>query len=318
MSLLNTTLIAIAGLLLFSTTYLFILNRSSELIISKVIPAIIVGLVGTFLTILFSLKENHVQEHTIAALIAHAERMTPLEEIKHDYHMFYGGDLHSPRCFINPIKGQELFDFHFNLMTTEIIHSIFKTFQALKHKPDGEMFSISGYPKSLDSSLQRKFYTWEEYINIFAGDPYLFEALKQFNPIIFKDHFMTVPKDTEIYFTNSAHEKEIGFKNEYVSYSIRIHQSSGERNINEWAWILNLEEKEKEEYWISKFIIEQEITSNKFRSGHPKMEKYEKWANEILSIIKEKYDYNQQLANAMDYSHHFGKQIQSKKDHITK
>ena len=312
MTLLNITLFSITALLLFSTTYLFILNRNSEIITSKVIPAIIVGLVGTFLTILFSLKENKIQETTVAALIAHAERMTPLEEIKHDYHKFYGGDLFSPRCFINPIKNQKLFDFHFNLVTTEILHSIFETFQAFKSEPDGELFSTSGYPMSLDLSLKRKFITWENYINIFASDPNLYDALKQFNPEMFKFHFMTVPKDTEFYFTNSNSEKSITFKNEFVSFNIKIYRWRGSRNINEWAWILNLEENEKEDFWISKFIIEQEITSNKFRSGHPKMEKHEKWAKEILSRIKEKHDYKQQLAKAMDYSHHFGNKINNK------
>ena len=120
------------------------------------------------LTIWFSLNETEFQENYTAALIAHADKMTPLEELKHDYHKFYGGSLHSPRTYINPIKGQDLFDFHFNLITTEILYTIFDTFQAFKSKPDGDMFSSSGYPKSL--KLKRRFCKWEEYINI-AGIP---------------------------------------------------------------------------------------------------------------------------------------------------
>ena len=102
MDLINIILIFIGILLFCFTAYLFILNRSSEQIVSKVVPAIIVGLVGMLLTILFGLKETKVQENFTAALIAHADKMTPLEELKHDYHKFYGGSLHSPRTYINP------------------------------------------------------------------------------------------------------------------------------------------------------------------------------------------------------------------------
>ena len=58
MDILNSTLFLVVFLLFGATGYLFILNRSSEQIVSKVVPAIIVGLVGVFLTIWFSLKEK--------------------------------------------------------------------------------------------------------------------------------------------------------------------------------------------------------------------------------------------------------------------
>ena len=312
----NIALISIAVVLFFATASLFILNRSSEAITSRVIPAIIVGLVGAFLTILFSLKENKVQETAVGALIAHEERMTPLEEIKHDYHRFYGGDLFSPRCFINPIKGQDLFDFHFNLITTEIVHCVFGTFQAFKTSPEVELVSSSGYPKSLCANLKRTFVTWEDYICIFKDDTSLFDALNQFNPEQFKNNVMTVPSKTEISYSGSSHEKSITFRNEFVTFAIRIHRWNGSRRIAEWKWILNLDEGEKDDYWISKFIIEQEIRSNRFRSGHPMMEEYENWSKEILTRIKDKYDYEEQLRKAIEYYHHFGDEVGKKQKGI--
>jgi len=275
-----------------------------------VVPAIIVGLIATFLTIWFSLKENKVQEHFTAALIAHADKMTPLEEIKHDYHQFYGGSLFSPRCYINPIKGQELFDFHFNLITTEILYTIFDTFQAFKSKPEGDLFSSSGYPKSL--ALKRRFLEWEEFIEIFKKDPHLYDCLHQINPEGFKNHFMTLPVRTELAYKNKPHEKRIIFHNDFINFKIFIYQWRGRIELNEWKWILDFKDEEKDNFWISKFIIDQDVTTNKIRSGHPEMKKYEKWAGEIMSRLKEKFDYGQQLSKAMEYHHYFGRQISEK------
>ena len=85
MNMISIAVLCIAFLLFLSTAYLFILNRSSEVITSKLMPAAIVGLVGALLTLIFSLKENTEEDTVIAALIAQAENMTPLEEINKDY-----------------------------------------------------------------------------------------------------------------------------------------------------------------------------------------------------------------------------------------
>ncbi len=309
MNVVSTVVVLTSIFLLLSTLYLFFLNRSSEVLTSKLIPAAILGLVGALVTLLFSLKENRVQETTVAALIAHADKMTPLEEIHEDYHTFYGGDLFAPRSFLNPIQGQGLFDFHLNVVSAEIAHCVFGTFQALSSAPNGDLFSTSAYPRSVPKQLKRDFFTWEQYVKIFREDPVLLDTLDQFNPELFANHLMTVPSGTDITYTNSGHLRTIILRNDFVTLTITIHQWQGSRRLGEWKWILGLAEGEEDSYWVSKFLVEQEIRTNRFRSGHPRMPDQERWAKELRTRIGDNFDYDRQLRRATEYYHYFGREV---------
>jgi hypothetical protein len=46
-------------------------------------------------------------------------------------------------------------------------------------------------------------------------------------------------------------------------------------------------DRNKDNFLFQPFIVECKITKKRFRSGHPDMPKYEYWAKDLVSLLKE-------------------------------
>ncbi|MEA2062732.1 MAG: hypothetical protein U9P14_03450 [Gemmatimonadota bacterium] len=326
------------GIAIVITAYLFFLNRASGQLVSmivttvaigfvgafmtlwfslekerivlyRMIPTLAIGVVGAFFTLFFSLEESKIEESVVAGLIAHADRMTPLEEIKHEYHMYYGGNLLAARCYLNPFKDQELFDFHFDVISVEILQMLFGTYQAFRKEPHGKIFSMSstsGFPTYLDTD--RDFLTWEQYIGLFKGNERIYRQLSSINTS-HEAVYMTIPKGACISIEANDMVRSISFMNEFVDFTIRITVYSARRDIQEWGWILGLKETEREQYWISYFIIDMEASFKRLRAGHPEMIKHKEWVNTLMKRIRSSYDYEKQLSKATEFYAVFGDKV---------
>lgn len=304
--------ILIILVIIFSCIIVFVYqNRSAEILYSKIVPSLLVAMAAGFITLLFSLEGQQINYSIPSVLIAHAEKMTPIEELFLNYPKYYGGKLHSARVYLNPLiiedKKQKLLDYHFDVLTVELLELLFDTYQSNKEYPNKIFYSSSQYPKYLEISHDN--FTWDDFKKIFISDLQLANQLKSINHSGAEIYNMSVPKGTKFDFKSSDIKRTLIMGNKFVDLEISILVNGGQRNINDWKYILNINEEDTDKYWTSYFTIHLNAKYKRFKSGHPLMASQKEWLENIITRIKSEYDYNLQLDNATKYYHNFGHKI---------
>jgi len=287
--------------LVASAIYLAYNNRASEALWSKFLPALTIALVGTCLTLWFSLKEEKIDIKFPSILATHLESGNPLEIVDKRYSMFYGGKLFAPRGFLKPLEGQEISDFHLDILFIEITERIFKTFQEFKNKPGTNLYSNTKYPTGLE--LPRKALNWEEFINKCKITDELDKLYSSINIDGYQTLNMTLPKNTVFSVIAENYSRTISFTNKFAKVKITVCQSHGRRGLGEWKWLIGYDDSFDEQFWLSTLTVHLDAKFEKLRSGHPEMHMYKTWVDSIFDNIKSELDAEIQLEKAREYNH---------------
>ena len=333
-----TGAIVCVGLIAITIKLLY-LNRSSETIRSKVVPAFVIGLIGIVFIIVFSSSE------TIWSKVVPAFAIGLMGIFFTTWFSTKGESFSSQfnyTLYFNKIDKKGL-DEHYNKQHAyggaqfddELRNFIDKKLAELGLEKDGEQIEDLYFHLAF-IKLSSRFYWlyanwWDIHINsvrrgdgfetvISANKPYppcmslkwndLLETLVPNDSLCtllddFSQNFwikeMTVPPKTKVGIETSKVKNTLSLKNPFVEISITFNKHGGSVGLGDYQWLLGYDNKKNSEFWSERFEVVCEAEFERLRSGHPEMLRYKKWVQTMFEEVRYQFDDERRLIRARDY-----------------
>lgn len=298
--------------------YLWIQNRSSELLASKILSAIGVALFAILSALIFSFKSEEKSLEFVSTLFFHKSDKKPLDDyLREDGRLRFGGyqfDIKLLNFIRNRIeKEQELkkaefnkdskkiVGFYHNMILIKLIDQFFWMYSA---RWDTNIYSVrrgtseekNSYVDSTETPPDYDSLNWETLLNTEQQNTF-YDILSAFSNI--KE--TKVPPKTKVRFIITEHKKEIVLKNPFVKVTIAINNSGGSSGLGDYKWLLDYDNRKSEEFWSAHFMINCNAKFEKLKSGHPDMPKYKQWVEVMFAEVQYQLDEKEQLKRAHEY-----------------
>ena len=297
--------------------YLAVQNRDSVALRSKLIPAIVIGLVGMLFTIWFSLKSENIELKFISTIFFHKSDKKLLDEHEIRRHA-YGGEQFDGilkdfiRNYIENdenIKREEFGDrirnLYFDMAFIKLIARFFWMYAdwwdiSIKSSRRGNTMEtmVSTIPPIPDyDSLG-----CNDFLEAIDRKDNFHKLLSEFSK---KENWikkMTVPPKTTINFVTSTYGRTLVLKNSFTIVSITIDKFGGSTGLGDYRWLLDYDIKKSNEFWSEHFEVTCKANFEKFKSGHPEMKRYKRWVETLFAEIQYQLDEDIRLKRARDFS----------------
>ena len=309
-------LFACVGLFAISIWLLY-LNRSSETIWSKVIPAFVIGLIGIFFTIWFSTKSESDDTRFNYTLYFNKVDKKPLDEHYNKQHVYGGAQYDIKlRNFINTKlpemgfnksefekEGEKIIEFYFDLAFVKLISNFFAIYPEswdiyIDSTRRGN--SLTRVRKVNKPELQLVTLKWNDFLDLLDPQYSLYKLLNDFSQDFWIKE-MKVPPKTTVGIKTIKYKKTLSLKNPFAEIYITFNRRGGSVGLGDYQWLLGYENKKNMEFWSEHFEVVCEVKFERLRSGHPEMPRYKKWAQTMLEEVQYQFDDKKRLIRARDY-----------------
>ena len=306
-------IVVCVGLIAISIWLLY-LNRSSETIWSKVIPAFVVGLIATFFTIWFSTKSESIGTQFNYTLYFNKTDKKLLDEHYSKQHAYGGAQFDvNLRNFIDKKlvekeldkinfneDGKKVKDFYFDLAFIKLLSRFYWLYadwwdihiNSIR-RGDGFETSISANKPSLPCIPLK----WESLLDTSNSSHGLLNDFSQ----EFWIKEMKVPPKTKVGIKTSTDKKILSLKNPFAEISIIFNKRGGSVGLGDYQWLLGYDNKKNNDFWSEHFEVVFEAKFERLRSGHPEMPRYKRWAQTMLKEVQYQFDDEKRLIRARDY-----------------
>lgn len=298
--------------------YLAFQNRDSVALHSKLIPALVITIVGGFFTIWFSLKSESVDLQFISTIFFHKSDKKPLDEHEDRRHT-YGGEQFDVRLQVflrNHIEndenlkkgdfnkiGDEVRNLYFDMVFIKLFARFFWMYAdwwdiSINSVRRGNTFTTNIHPIKPDPDCDH--IEWKDLLRALDIKSDFSQLLSSFS----EDYWikkMTVPPKTKVDFVTSRDRRALVLTNPFTRVSINIRKRSGSMGLGDYRWLLGYNNKKSEEFWSEHFEVTCKAKFEKFRSGHPKMARYKRWVETMFAEIQYQLDDEKRLKRARDY-----------------
>jgi hypothetical protein len=293
------SLMVIAIGLISVSFYILWINRSSESILTNFVTVFILGAIGLLTTSVISLKDETKKDEYAACMFI---RGNPF------WLMNYGVKLQSNRThpiimtnncieavskkdstFFSTIKGWKSWN---DLLIRYI-------FDLLQYRYRGSWYIKSvefKLPNGLSGNswpvehLKQKVLTNETLKDVFKDNIFINVGYYNDKEDTTKNQSFNIkfPPNTDLKYTfDSLQESKVIMENNFVSIEIKFRPTLGLGSLNkEICSAYEINQADSTNYNFLPFLIETKTTFKKFRTGHPDMEKYKYWANDLTTYIK--------------------------------
>ncbi|HEV8713280.1 MAG TPA: hypothetical protein VGX03_10680 [Candidatus Binatia bacterium] len=277
-------------------------NRSSEAILSKVIPAMAVGVVGALATMLFSLKGETREVEFPAVFIFNADSKEPLSL---PVPASLGPDSYFAWRYVkaeiekNPsLLGDKSGDpgaLYFEVLLRMVLDVLFELYNG---HWDVEFRALDlPYVTSKMSWTQESAQKQEEFITLEDIKKWFPDAriLDITNPPFEK---IAVPPRTivsgETDFTKgdpaTPFLRKLSIRNPFVEIHISLTRSGGRRGLGGLAHLLGYSQEDDYRFWTALYVVQLSAKFEAFRSGHPDMAKYRRWVDIMFDRLQTELD----------------------------
>jgi len=309
--------IVLVPLLVF-TAYLYIQNRNLPELNSKVIPVVIVGIIGLAFTIWYSLKSEKIDLDFASTVYFHKSDLLTLDE--HDTrHHLYGGDEFSGRLpgFIRDrIEHDERFDtkdlerrieeaeeLYSDMVFLKLIDRFFWAYAdwwdvRIRSQRHGN--GVTSIVSAIKPDPDCGSLTWEDFLSV-SDSKDAFPSLLSSFP---KQHWptkMTVPPKTQASLTATRYGRSLVLRNPFVRVSITIFYRGGGVGIGDYAWFLGYDNKKSEEFWAEHLEVTCDAVFERTKSGHPEMMRHRRWVETMFGEIRYQLDDQKRMERAREY-----------------
>ncbi len=313
--------ILIVAILVVVGTYIAYENRSLWSLPemkSRVVLPVILGIIGVFFTVLYSLRSEKIELNFNSTVYFHQSDLLALDE--HDRRdALYGGEQFSGslRSYIaNCIEHDERFhegdsdrrireagELYCDMVLLKLMDRFFWAYAdwwdvriTSQRLGDAVMSVVSPVkPEPASGSL-----AWQRFL-IGSGDKGRFSSLLVDFP---KQHWpekMTVPPKTEGRVVVSPYDRKLVFTNPFVEVSVTIRPRGGSIGVGDFAWLLSYDKKKSKEFWSESFDVNCNADFRKMKCGHPEMPRYRRWVETMFDEIQYLLDDTQRMQRARDY-----------------
>lgn len=294
------------------------LNRESDVILEKFLPAIVIGIIGSLFTLWFSLKEEKQYFKIPVTYIINEDTGETLEKCDEKYRQYYTSNRISIKQFLTSIAKKDLTSQQRNTYVPKAIDHLFLETLALLFTPfqeSSDALGVSIGTFTTDPVLQyfpNQFLSWGDFIkqNKHKFTPEMIRLYSQLEKIDIPGKFgmthMCLPTGTSIKIDcddPGFGEGNIKLKSKFCEINIKIFRLSFIRGLREWKWILEYDKSKDEEFFTHNMGIHFSVKYAKLLSGHPDMPKYKDWTNSILDRLQTCLDSKQQLHRAREKYH---------------
>jgi hypothetical protein len=309
--------IACVGLLIAISIWLVWLNRASETMWAKVIPAI-AGLIVTLSTIYFTTKSESIdtQLFNYTLYINKADKKL-LDEHYSKQHAYGGAQFDvTLRNFIDKKlsemgldkidfekNGEKVKDFYFDLAFIRLFSRFFWLYADswdinINSVRQGDSFTSSlTLNKPAPPCISLK---WEGLLETLDPNDSLSRLLVDFSQKFWIKE-MKVPPKTKVGIETSTYKKTLSTKNPFAQISITFYQRGGSVGLGDYQWLLGYDNKKNNEFWSEHFEVACEAKFERLRSGHPDMPRYKRWVKTMFAEIQDQLDDEQRLKRAREY-----------------
>ena len=300
--------------------WLICLNRASEAMWAKIIPAFIIGLVGIFLTIWFCTKsENFDTQFNYTLYFNKTDKKLLDEHYSKQY--AYGGvqfdvelrnftDKNIVEMGLDKIDfnkdGEKVKNFYFDLAFIRLSSRFYWLYADwwdihINSVRRGDSFETSISANKPDPPcLPLK---WNDLLETFDPNDSLRKLLNDFSHNFWIKE-MKLPPKTKVGIETSKYKKTLSMKNPFVEISITFNKHGGSVGLGDYQWLLGYDDKKNNEFWSEHFEVVCKAKFERIRSGHPDMPRYKKWVQTMFEEVRCQYDDEKRLKRAQDY-HNF-------------
>jgi hypothetical protein len=296
-------IIALILILFGAATYIVILNRSSDKLVSNYFSILLIGFIGLLINSLFTLNDKVEQRDFVGYLFikekplsiwllnAPLKRNSPSmlytnEAIKLAYsenkELFNDSTILSQKTYLDLFE-RTIIELMINKNRTNWYVKEFK------YKVPSNTNVMSSYPR--DRGVKSHDLDWEVFKSTFNENNFIkYGFLKNESSQGILGN-LNVPENTSIKCKKEGVgiiKRKIILENEFYKYEVEF-WLSGTHGINDSNLdilkVYNIEFKELLKFKFLVFNVETKITLKKLRSGHPEMEKYKYWLNDLDTFI---------------------------------
>jgi hypothetical protein len=104
-------------------------------------------------------------------------------------------------------------------------------------------------------------------------------------------------------------EAEISIKNDFVSLTIKTAHTSWLRSLGGYRPLMGFSWEQDREFATAQYFVSIQAKFDRWRPGHPKMPKYKRWVNQIVSDLRARFD-EQVLWSETRQNYVFRKQLE--------
>ena len=301
----------------FGSIWLFYWNRSSETILSKVMPAFVIGSIGIFFTIWFSTKSESRDTRFNYTLYFNKADKRPLD-VHCNNHNAYGGtqfDSSFPNFIGKKIaemkldtldlqkNGEKVRDFYFDLAFVQLISSFFSIYPESwdiyldSTRRGNSLIRIRqvNMPQPQLATLK-----WNNFFEILDPNDSSYKLLIDFSQEFWIKE-MKVPPKTTVGIETSKYKKILFLRNPFAEISIAFTHRAGSLGLGDYQWLLGYDNQKNNQFWSEHIEVVCEAKFERLRSGHPEMSRYKKWVQTILEEVRYQFDDEKRLIKARDY-----------------
>jgi len=273
--------------------YVVWMNRASEKIVTTVIPIAIVALVGVLITVfVFGGEPPVVKKFPVLFLFRRSDKApwTPPDRPLL-LSLFEVPELmkNHPELMDDSTEGATLYH---HLLQRAMIDIIARHHRS-SWETEIDRFEIGGgteefsgpVPGAIEPSVKLSFDQIKEVLkgNRFAESPYMRPEITLQVGTSLK---VTAPSN----YGSGGEEGQILVTNDFVRLSIKTQYSSWMRSLGGYRLILGYSYDQDKEFATTQYLVSVEAEFNRLRSGHPKMSKYRRWVEQIVSEIQAELD----------------------------
>lgn len=302
-------------LLLFGLgIYLGWQNRASAALRSKILPALIIGMVGAVSTIYFSLEGEKIERHFSSTLFFHKGDKLPLDRYCKNNNLIGGNQFDIGLCnFLcsrvtgssdlskgaigNPETGYHDIAFLQLLSRFSWVYADWWDVSLNTVRRGDSVQSIVGpvEPVSNISSVELK-----DLLNGMDENSTFCKLLRGFAEETTMET-IKVPPQTAVKFIDSRYSRTLVFRNPFAEVSINIRATGGGLGLGDYRWLLGYDEKMDKEFWGGCMRVTCKANFEQFKSGHPDMPRYHRWVDTMFEEIAYQLDDEQRLKRAKEY-----------------
>jgi hypothetical protein len=273
--------------------YVVWMNRASEKIVTTVIPIAIVALVGVLIAVfVFGGEPPVVKKFPVVFLFRRSDKApwTPPDRPLL-MSLFEVPELMKthPELMGDNTEGATLYH---HLLQRAMIDIIARHHRS-SWETDIERFEIGSgtqefsapVPGATEPNVKVSFDQIKEALkgNRFAESPYMRPELAL---PVGTSLTVTVPTNNG----SGAEEGQILLTNDFVRLSIKTQQSMWSRSLGGYRLILGYSYDQDQEFATTQYLVSVEAEFSRLRSGHPKMSKYRRWVEQMVSEIQTELD----------------------------
>ena len=298
--------------------YLAVQNRDSAALRSKLIPALVIGLIGALFTIWFSLKSENIDLQFTSTLFFHKSDKKVLDEHYHNQHKFGGAQFDITLLnFISSRIEQDqelnktafnedsskIKEFYYDLVFIKLFSRFFWMYAdwwdiRVKSVRRGDsMETIVSPIKPVPDNAPLG---WGDFLGALDIKDDFHQLLSSFSEHYFIKQ-MVVPPKTKVDFITSNYKRALVLTNPFTRVSITIYKRGGSIGLGDYIWLLGYDNKKSEEFWSEHFEVTCKAKFEKIRSGHPDMPRYKRWVETMFAEIQYQLDDEKRLKRARDY-----------------